>query len=367
MMRKVFSIGFIILSFSSVAQNSFDYEIEGELKGLKNDTLYLSIMSAGNARPERIMLGATNDKFSYKGSVTQKSVVWAQLDNKRRNLGNFTFFLDNGKIKINGNIDTLSHTRVTGTASNNDYTYANSRVNYYYDKRSEIWAKLKAIGDSSSVEYKQTALKVAPLMDSLEAFEKDFVTKNPNSLASGMYLMLLTDKLRVQDLEELYNNLGAEVKQLSILAKMPSRIEGKKRSVIGSAAPAFTMKDMNGDDVNLADYKGKYVLLDFWASWCVPCRKDNVYVKAAYEKFREKNFAIIAVSVDENGNAWKEAIKKDQLPWVHISDLKKENKVAQLYGVQPIPDNFLISPEGKIIERGLHGQELEKVLGGLLK
>ncbi len=108
------------------------------------------------------------------------------------------------------------------------------------------------------------------------------------------------------------------------------------------------------------------MLLDFWASWCVPCRQDNPYVKAAYEKFKTRNLVIISVSVDEDGNKWKQAIEKDQLPWVHISDLKKDNEVAQLYGVQPIPDNFLISPEGKIIERGLHGENLEKTLSGIL-
>jgi peroxiredoxin len=357
----------IAFSFASTAQKTFNYEIEGELKGLKNDTLYLSIMGGKDAKPERILIGGNNDKLSYKGQAAQKSIVWAQLDAKRRNLGNFTFFIDNGKIKINGSIDSLTHTRVTGTPANNDYSYMNSRVNYYYDKRSAIWAKLKEIGDSSKPEYKKAQAGIGLLMDSMEAMEKDFVTRNPNSLASGMYLLLIADKIKVYELERLYSNLSFEVKELAILAKLPSRIIAKKRSMIGSPAPEFAMKDIKGKEVKLSDYEGKYVLLDFWASWCIPCRKENPYVKAAYEKFKDKNFVIISVSVDEDGKKWQDAVAKDQLPWIHISDLKKENKVAMLYGVQPIPDNFLISPDRKIVERGLFGDGLSKTLNEVLK
>ncbi|MEI9810834.1 MAG: hypothetical protein WDO16_24810 [Bacteroidota bacterium] len=102
-----------------------------------------------------------------------------------------------------------------------------------------LWAKLKAIGDTSDAEYKKASAAIAAWTDSVDVFEKDFVTRNPNSLASGMFLYLITDKIRIQDLEELYNNLGDEVKQLPVLARLPSRIEAKKRSVIGSAAPVF--------------------------------------------------------------------------------------------------------------------------------
>ena len=364
-------IGFYLLiaswTVTGYSQQPFKYELKGEIKGLKNDTLYLSIMSANSSGPERILIAASNDKFSYKGQADKPAIVWVQTTAKRGDNGNFTFFIEEGKIKIDGRNDDLTHTKVIGTTNNNDYSYVNGRMNSYYDKIKIHQKKAREIGDSSTEAYKEEFKQIGLLYDSLYLFQNKYVADKPNSLASGMLLMLIADKIPVQKLEEYYLSLGEHVKELSILSKMPVRIESKKRSVIGSPAPDFTMKDVNGKNITLSDYKGKYVLLDFWASWCVPCRKDNPYVKAAYEKFKDKNFTIIGVSVDENGESWKKAIEKDQLPWIHISDLQKPNPVAILYGVQPIPDNFLISPEGKIIERGLHGNEVEKVLAGYLK
>ena len=355
-------------SLSGWAQTTFTYEIKGEIKGLKNDTLYLTIMSGKEGTsPEKILIPGSNDKFSYKGQADQSAIVWAQTTAKRGNNGNFTFFIEKGEIKIEGNNTDLTHTTIKGTANNKEHSYAQGRMHNYYDRLKPFQLKLKESADSSSAAYKEAYRQIALLYDSVFLFQKEFVSTHPNSLASGLLLLLIADKIPVQKLEEYYINLADDVKKLSILAKMTDRIAAKKRSVIGSSAPDFVMNDMNGKPLKLSDYKGKYVLLDFWASWCVPCRKDNPYVKAAYEKFKDKNFVIIGVSVDEDGTKWKQAIEKDQLPWKHISDLQKTNKVAELYGVQPIPDNFLISPDGKIIERGLHGDELERILGGILK
>ena len=347
-------------------QSSFTYEIKGEIKGLKNDTVYLSIMSNDAKGPERILVPGNNDKFTYKGKADKPAIVWAQTKLKGSNNGNFTFFIEKGKIKMEGSNDDLATIKVTGTTGNDDYAYTQSRMNDYYGEIKPLQVQLKEQGGNTTEEGKKLYAEITSLYDSVLLFQRDFVSNHPNSLASGMMLYLITDKIPALKLEEYYLNLGEGVKQLAILEKMPTRIAGKKRSVIGSVAPDFTMNDINGNPIKLSDYRGKYVLLDFWASWCVPCRKDNPYVKATYEKFKDKDFVIIGVSVDENGVQWKKAVEKDQLPWIHISDLKKQNKVAELYGVQPIPDNFLIDPTGKIIERGLHGEQLEPTINKII-
>lgn len=129
----------------------------------------------------------------------------------------------------------------------------------------------------------------------------------------------------------------------------------------------FTQNDINGKAVKLSDFKGKYVLLDFWASWCGPCRAENPNVLKAYNQYKDKNFTILGVSLDEKGDAWQKAIKDDALPWMQVSDLKGwQNEASSKYGISGIPANFLINPEGIIIAKDLRGEDLETKLAEVL-
>jgi peroxiredoxin len=134
----------------------------------------------------------------------------------------------------------------------------------------------------------------------------------------------------------------------------------------GQVAPDFTLNDVNDKPVALSSFRGKVVLLDFWASWCGPCRKENPNVVAAYNKFHSKGLEILGVSLDDNKSNWQQAIAKDGLTWTHVSDLEGwQSKAAQLYGVQSIPANFLLDKDGKIIAKDLRGEMLEQKLNTL--
>lgn len=141
----------------------------------------------------------------------------------------------------------------------------------------------------------------------------------------------------------------------------------QSKTDIGATAPDFKMKTPEGKYVSLSSLRGKFVLIDFWAAWCGPCRQENPNLVAAYRKFKDKNFTILGVSLDRSKDSWLKAIKEDGLMWTQVSDLKFwYNDAARLYDVNSIPNNFLLNPDGKIVAKNLRGEQLEQALTILL-
>ena len=201
--------------------------------------------------------------------------------------------------------------------------------------------------------------------------EADFITQHPGYFIS---LIALNDVIgplpsNVPELIKLFNKLDKNIQRTTMGVKTKITLDKFDLVSIGRTAPLFSAPDTSGKNISLLDFRGKYVLLDFWASWCGPCREENPIVVKAYQKFRMKNFEILSVSLDQSGkrDAWVKAIHDDGLTWQHVSDLKFWNsEVAQLYAVRSIPQNFLIDPKGKIIAVNLRGEELNKKLSELI-
>lgn len=170
--------------------------------------------------------------------------------------------------------------------------------------------------------------------------------------------------------EELTAFLGqfgdASLTKSYYLLKMQNDLQRYSRIEVGQQAPTFTAPKLDGQEASLAAFRGKYVLLDFWASWCGPCRKEMPHVKAAYEEFKDKNFTVFALSIDKDRSAWEKALKEDAMPFVHAIDRKDESNANNLYMVTAIPTNFLIDPSGKIIAKNLRGEKLREFLQSVL-
>ena len=352
----------------SVARaQTFNYEIKGEIKGLKNDTLFLNI-SVDKNKYSQVKIPANNDRFDYKGSANGNYEVSASLSDREKR--NFLFFLDKGTINIKGDVEKMDNATVTGTPINDNYTEALALEAPYIQKLkpiSEEAMRLYKAGDTA--RFKQLEQKLDSMGTERQQFRLNYAKTHPKSMYSAMSVYILQDFLSAEELEDLYNSLQPPAKNSGMLKEIPSKIAAKKTVEIGKTAPAFTATDMNGKPLNLADFKGRYVLIEFWASWCVPCREEGPGLMRAFNRFKDKKFQVIAVSADENDKSWRKAIADDKLEeWVNICDHRAfRNAIAKKYGVQPIPDNFLIDPDGKIIGRRLFGKELEQKLGTLIK
>ncbi|MGZ3861767.1 MAG: redoxin family protein [Bacteroidia bacterium] len=194
------------------------------------------------------------------------------------------------------------------------------------------------------------------------------VDKNSSSLAALVGIQQLTPDNYMDLYKKVYKDLSARFPGSKYLYNLKKNVESYSNLMEGSEAPDFTMATMDGKPLKLSSLRGKVVLIDFWASWCGPCRKENPNVVNVYKKFHSKGFEILGVSVDDKADKWKEAVAKDGLPWIHVSDLQGWNNEAVLmYGVDAIPFTVLLDKEGKIIAKGLRGAKLEEKLEEIFK
>lgn len=325
------------ISISSYSQlQNQKFEIIGNVSGFPDSTyIKLYDFSTGS----NVFMDSTpiiNGNFTFKGAINKDrdyqkvGIITSDFKNIK------TFWLENNVIHFNAEEGKFHDAIITGSS--------------LQDEANQLTALEKKNPKNE------------------KSIDIDYIKSHPNSLISGYVLKVYCTSWGKDTSKLLYDELSEKVKQSEFGKSVHEYLTLAKDIKVGDKFADFTLPDVDGKNISLSDYKGKYVLLDFWGSWCGPCREENPNLVKTYNEFKSKGFDILGVSIETKKDAWLDAIQHDNIVWKNVSDLKgDENKAALIYGIHYYPANFLINPNGIIIAKDLRGDALRKKLEEILK
>jgi len=356
--RIILTVAILLSYFVAFAQS---YQIEGTTEGLADGTwLYLR-----NASPEKLLDSAKvmNNKFSFKGKSTEKAINVAIYTAKYTNY--VFFWLENKHMSIVLKNGEFKKGTIKGSATQDEWAKLSQQGKNIQLRQDSLSNLFK---EATTAEAKQNLQQqIAALLDEERLIDINYVKNNPNSLIATNLLNIYSSTWGKEKTSELYQKLSPEMKQHRFGKEIAQFIKLNQSIKIGERFADFEQLNTKGKPVKLSEIKGKYILLEFWASWCGPCREENPKLVKTYNEFKDKGFSILGVSADDNKKYWLEAVEKDGLAWQNVSDLNGDkNKAALIYGINAYPTNFLIDEKGIIIAKNLRGDNLRKKLEELL-
>lgn len=358
--KSLFGIFALTLAFTSCTEAQLN--LEGNITGFENSKLLVSKIE--NNQPVAIDTVAVDSlgKFTYTEKLSEESIrLFSSMANPRLA---FVTFLGNDKVTVLGSSENIREVEVSGSKSQDLYNDLMASIKSNQEEKNNLYQE-------ANVAYSQNdSLKLESLKDAIEQNDKklfnilyDFAEKNNSSLISPIVLNNFIDSKNFDPAKasKIYESYSQEIKNSTHGVELAKKIENTSKLAVGATPPDFTLKTTEGETFTLSAQTGKVVLVDFWASWCNPCRKENPNNVKLYAKYAADGFVIAAISVDKDNavDKWKQAIEDDGLTYTQMRDTAD---VAMEYQIQFIPTTYLIGKDGKIIAKNLRGKELEDKL-----
>ncbi len=376
-MKNIFSIivaGFLAMLIVSCSEpqkpkKEGNFKLQVTIAGMPDSTMVF-LKERSEARwitlDSSLLKGGKTD---LSGNIDSPDVYYLTMDNVR---SAFPIFVEKGEINFMADVKNLRGYKVENSKTHTDYENFMSNVLGAFDQ------KVQALGSKYGIAQRNgDTAEVSKLENEYESIQNDkknamlnYVKENSSSVVGPYIIYANSYMFDLDQLEGAVNNADKSLADNKYVKLLKDKVATLKRVQIGQPFIDITQDDPRGNPVSLASVveKNKYVLVDFWASWCQPCRGENPNVVRAYQKYHDKGFTVFGVSFDRKKDDWIKAIQDDGLTWTHVSDLKGwGNAAGKLYGIQSIPQNILIGPEGKIIARNVRGKALQDKLSELMK
>jgi peroxiredoxin len=355
------------------------YIIKGKIENLNKKELVLYKLDKNSWKPMDTTKADNSNYFVFKGKVEEQDFYMIGFDKEK----SINLILDNGvELDVYANAEDSEKTAtVRGSKDNEDLYTFQSYLNDYTEKSSRLSNYLSQLERGN---HKDSVLIISKEFEKLNTDHQTFIKSYSDSIMPSMavfktlhyldiysnldYLVSLAIRMKQEMPKNKYTaTYASEITRMAEEKRREDERELNSPVGIGKQAPEISLNNADGVNFKLSSLKGKYVLIDFWASWCTPCRYESPNLVKAYEKYKNRNFEILSVSLDQNKDAWLRAIKQDHFTWKNISDLKGwQSSIVPTYEIQGIPATFLIDPKGIIIAKNLRGPDLEKKLEEVL-